>query len=87
MGEAGGAPLLCADRHRRPLLTMMAGAMVELVIGDPAVIATDIGPVIDAAAREALEAHAARMEREGRLPYRCALPLGSVHGTFFAPQA
>jgi hypothetical protein len=36
---------------------------------------------------EALETHAARMEREGRLPYRCALPLGSVHGTVFAPQA
>ena len=32
------------------LLAMLAGAMAELVIGDPAMIATDIGPVIDAAA-------------------------------------
>jgi RHH-type transcriptional regulator, proline utilization regulon repressor / proline dehydrogenase / delta 1-pyrroline-5-carboxylate dehydrogenase len=69
------------------LLAMLAGAMAELVIGDPAMIATDIGPVIDAAAREALETHAARMEREGWLIYRCTLPPGTEHGTFFPPQA
>jgi hypothetical protein len=34
-------------------------------------------PVIDAAAREGLEHHAARREREGRLLYRCA----PQHGT------
>src|SRR6185437_11633360 len=32
-----------ADR----LLTMLTGAMAELAIGDPALLATDIGPVID----------------------------------------
>jgi len=69
------------------LLVMLAGAMDELMIGDPGMIATDVGPVIDAAAREALEAHAARMEREGRLIYRCALSSGTERGTFFAPQA
>jgi RHH-type proline utilization regulon transcriptional repressor/proline dehydrogenase/delta 1-pyrroline-5-carboxylate dehydrogenase len=72
-----------ADR----LLAMLAGAMAELAIGDPALIATDVGPDIDAAAKEALEHHAARMEREGRLIYRCALPPGTEHGTYFAPQA
>jgi RHH-type transcriptional regulator, proline utilization regulon repressor / proline dehydrogenase / delta 1-pyrroline-5-carboxylate dehydrogenase len=72
-----------ADR----LLAMLAGAMAELVIGDPALIATDVGPVIDAAAKEALEHHAARMEAEGRLIYRCTLPSGTEHGTYFAPQA
>jgi RHH-type proline utilization regulon transcriptional repressor/proline dehydrogenase/delta 1-pyrroline-5-carboxylate dehydrogenase len=72
-----------ADR----LLAMLAGAMAELVIGDPALIATDVGPVIDAAAQEALEQHAARMEHESRLIYRCALPPGTEHGTYFAPQA
>jgi RHH-type transcriptional regulator, proline utilization regulon repressor / proline dehydrogenase / delta 1-pyrroline-5-carboxylate dehydrogenase len=68
-------------------LAMLAGAMAELKIGDPALIATDIGPVIDAAAQEALERHAARMAREARLIYRCALPPGTEHGTYFAPQA
>ena len=50
-------------------------------------IATDVGPVIDAAAKEALGTHAARMEREGRLIYRCALPSGTEYGIFFPPQA
>jgi RHH-type transcriptional regulator, proline utilization regulon repressor / proline dehydrogenase / delta 1-pyrroline-5-carboxylate dehydrogenase len=69
------------------LLAMLAGAMAELAIGDPALIATDVGPVIDAAAKAALEHHAARMEREGRLIYRCTLPSGTEHGIYFAPQA
>ena len=72
-----------ADR----LLAMLRGAMTELVVGDPALIATDVGPIIDAAAREALEQHARRMMREGRLLYQCSLPAGTEHGTFFAPRA
>ena len=72
-----------ADR----LLPMLAGAMAELRIGDPALLATDVGPVIDEPARQALERHAARMAREGRLLYQCPLPAGTEHGTFFAPRA
>jgi RHH-type transcriptional regulator, proline utilization regulon repressor / proline dehydrogenase / delta 1-pyrroline-5-carboxylate dehydrogenase len=72
-----------ADR----LLAMLTGAMAELTIGDPALLATDVGPVIDEAAREPLERHAARMAREGRLLYQCALPPETGHGTFFAPRA
>jgi RHH-type transcriptional regulator, proline utilization regulon repressor / proline dehydrogenase / delta 1-pyrroline-5-carboxylate dehydrogenase len=58
-----------------------AGPAAKLVIGDPAMIATDIAPVIDAAAREGLEHHAARIEREGRPLYRCAPPPGIQLGT------
>ncbi|MGH7046161.1 MAG: bifunctional proline dehydrogenase/L-glutamate gamma-semialdehyde dehydrogenase PutA [Stellaceae bacterium] len=72
-----------ADR----LLAMLAGAMAELAIGDPALLATDIGPVIDAAARDMLETHAARMMREGRLIHQCSVPPEHEHGTFFAPRA
>jgi RHH-type transcriptional regulator, proline utilization regulon repressor / proline dehydrogenase / delta 1-pyrroline-5-carboxylate dehydrogenase len=72
-----------ADR----LLAMLAGAMAELRIGDPGLIDTDIGPVIDQPAREALEHHAARMTREGHLLFECPLPPDCVHGTFFAPRA
>jgi RHH-type proline utilization regulon transcriptional repressor/proline dehydrogenase/delta 1-pyrroline-5-carboxylate dehydrogenase len=71
-----------ADR----LLAMLMGAMTELVVGDPALLATDVGPIIDAPAREALEHHAQRMAREGSLLYRCSLPAGTEHGTFFAPR-
>ena len=69
------------------ILAMLAGAMAELRIGDPALIATDIGPVIDDEARQTLEGHAERMTREGRLLYACRLPPGTEHGSFFAPRA
>src|SRR5580704_17718934 len=72
-----------ADR----LLLMLTGAMAELAIGDPALIGTDIGAVIDEEARQALTRHAARMASEGRLLYECELPSGTEHGTFFAPRA
>jgi RHH-type proline utilization regulon transcriptional repressor/proline dehydrogenase/delta 1-pyrroline-5-carboxylate dehydrogenase len=68
------------------LLPLLAGAMAELTIGDPALLATDVGPVIDADARTALDRHAERMNREGRLLYQCPLPPDTGHGTFFAPR-
>ncbi|MBV9696657.1 MAG: bifunctional proline dehydrogenase/L-glutamate gamma-semialdehyde dehydrogenase PutA, partial [Gammaproteobacteria bacterium] len=71
-----------ADR----ITEMLVGAMRTLVIGDPADAATDVGPVISAAARERLERHAARMRREARLVYACELPPGLEHGHFFPPQ-
>jgi len=67
---------------------MLAGAMAELSVGDPFARQTDIGPVIDAAARDALTAHAARMAREGRLIGAAPLdPALAEKGTFIAPQA
>ena len=66
---------------------MLAGAMAELAIGDPALLATDVGPVIDHDAKTSLEAHARRMAREAKLIYECALPTECAHGTFFAPRA
>jgi RHH-type proline utilization regulon transcriptional repressor/proline dehydrogenase/delta 1-pyrroline-5-carboxylate dehydrogenase len=69
------------------ILAMLAGAMAELQIGDPALLATDIGPVIDEEALQALERHVARMAREGRLIHQCRLPPGTGHGSFFAPRA
>jgi RHH-type proline utilization regulon transcriptional repressor/proline dehydrogenase/delta 1-pyrroline-5-carboxylate dehydrogenase len=69
------------------VLDMLEGAMRELTIGDPGLLSTDVGPVIDEAAREALAAHAARMSREGRLIAELPLPPGSAHGVFFAPRA
>jgi RHH-type transcriptional regulator, proline utilization regulon repressor / proline dehydrogenase / delta 1-pyrroline-5-carboxylate dehydrogenase len=69
------------------MLAMLDGAMRELAIGDPGLIATDIGPLIDEAARDALLAHAARMGREGRLLTELLLPEDTRHGCFFAPRA
>jgi RHH-type transcriptional regulator, proline utilization regulon repressor / proline dehydrogenase / delta 1-pyrroline-5-carboxylate dehydrogenase len=72
-----------ADRTLR----LLTGFMKELVIGDPALLTTDVGPVIDREALEVLEEHAARMEREGRIIARCRLPATAAQGYFFAPLA
>ena len=77
--------LVQADAAER-VLGLLAGAMAELRIGDPDDLATDVGPVIDAAAVATLAAHVERLEREARLVYRCTLPAACAHGSFFAPQ-
>jgi RHH-type proline utilization regulon transcriptional repressor/proline dehydrogenase/delta 1-pyrroline-5-carboxylate dehydrogenase len=80
--------VLCLQDDIAPrVLEMLAGAMLELEIGDPGLLATDVGPVIDEAARQRLERHAARMMREGRLIQRVPLRAELSRGCFFAPQA
>jgi RHH-type proline utilization regulon transcriptional repressor/proline dehydrogenase/delta 1-pyrroline-5-carboxylate dehydrogenase len=71
-----------ADR----VLTLLAGAMDELVVGDPRKLGTDVGPVIDEEALAVLQAHAARMDKEGKQVARARLPDHLV-GHFFAPRA
>jgi RHH-type proline utilization regulon transcriptional repressor/proline dehydrogenase/delta 1-pyrroline-5-carboxylate dehydrogenase len=68
-------------------LRRLAGAMDLLRVGDPALLATDIGPVIDGAARNMLEAHAERMLGLARWSHRVGLAEGCGHGHFFAPMA
>ncbi len=79
--------LFIQDDVAPKFIDMLAGAMAELVIGDPALLATDVGPVIDADAKTNLEAHAKRMAREGRLIYECKLGPECANGTFFGPCA
>jgi len=63
---------------------MLTGAMDELVVGDPARIETDVGPVIDEAARSRLEQHLA--SGVGHPLHRARLAPGCEHGCFVAPQ-
>jgi RHH-type proline utilization regulon transcriptional repressor/proline dehydrogenase/delta 1-pyrroline-5-carboxylate dehydrogenase len=67
--------------------TMLAGAMGELAVGDPGLLSTDIGPVIDDDARRILVEHAARMDREAKLIRAIEPGAGCAHGTFFGPRA
>jgi RHH-type proline utilization regulon transcriptional repressor/proline dehydrogenase/delta 1-pyrroline-5-carboxylate dehydrogenase len=69
------------------VMGMMAGAMAELTVGDPGLLSTDVGPVIDAEALATLGAHAERMEKEARLIGRTLLGPNTEHGNFFAPRA
>ena len=76
--------LLCLHEDvAQPILTMLQGAMDELVIGDPADPATDIGPVIDAEAKGRIEAHVERWR--ARVIHRLPLPPLTGRGTFVAP--
>src|SRR3546814_7806169 len=66
---------------------MLAGGMQELRVGDPGLLATDVGPIIDDEALQALEEHASRMARQGRPIAEAPLGADTEHGSFFAPQA
>jgi RHH-type transcriptional regulator, proline utilization regulon repressor / proline dehydrogenase / delta 1-pyrroline-5-carboxylate dehydrogenase len=67
------------------LIHMLCGAMAELALGDPALLSTDVGPVIDQAAKETLQAHFDRMKAEAKLLYQVKLPEGIDDTNFFAP--
>jgi RHH-type proline utilization regulon transcriptional repressor/proline dehydrogenase/delta 1-pyrroline-5-carboxylate dehydrogenase len=64
---------------------MMVGAVEALEVGDPMDYAVDVGPVIDEAAQEALEAHKARMSREAKLLIDLRLPFDCRAGTYVTP--
>lgn len=80
--------LFVQDDIADKLLAMLAGAATELTIGDPALLSTDIGPVIDDEARKMLEDHAVRMGRDGKLLFQVPLNKDVARlGSFFAPRA
>ena len=64
---------------------MLVGAVEELDIGDPMDFATDIGPVIDGAAQDALDAHKIRLQATGRQLIDRALPEDCRVGTYVTP--
>lgn len=73
-----------ADR----VIELLKGRMEELVIGDPSLHKTDVGPVIDKAAQKTLQAHQERMRKETHVIYECSLRKDiSEKGTFVAPSA
>ncbi|NND45509.1 MAG: aldehyde dehydrogenase family protein, partial [Xanthomonadales bacterium] len=78
--------LFVQDDIADKVVEMLAGAMQELQLGNPAWLATDVGPVIDAEALATLKAHAERMEKDGRLIARAPVPEG-LDGHYFAPVA
>jgi RHH-type proline utilization regulon transcriptional repressor/proline dehydrogenase/delta 1-pyrroline-5-carboxylate dehydrogenase len=56
-----------------------------LRVGNSALLATDIGPVIDADAQAMLATHVARMRATGADVFQLPLPAECSHGTYFAP--
>jgi RHH-type proline utilization regulon transcriptional repressor/proline dehydrogenase/delta 1-pyrroline-5-carboxylate dehydrogenase len=68
------------------LIEMLAGAMAELVVGDAADLATDVGPVIDSQAHADLTRQLQRLQREAKLLARSPLPARHA-ATHIAPVA
>jgi RHH-type proline utilization regulon transcriptional repressor/proline dehydrogenase/delta 1-pyrroline-5-carboxylate dehydrogenase len=79
--------LFVQDDVADKMLKIILGAMDELKIGDPMRLDTDVGPVIDEAARDMLQRHAERMRREAKLLRRLEVPPELSNGMFFAPHA
>ena len=67
------------------LIEALCGAMDELVLGDPALLATDIGPLIDAQALAGLEMHARRLGAAGQVLHRGRPVRNGLTGSYFAP--
>jgi len=67
------------------MIDMLVGAVEALEIGDPLDYATDVGPVIDADAKEKLEAHKLRMRKQGKELVDLPLPDACEPGTYVSP--
>jgi RHH-type proline utilization regulon transcriptional repressor/proline dehydrogenase/delta 1-pyrroline-5-carboxylate dehydrogenase len=67
------------------VLEMIRGAFEALVIGDPASLATEVGPVIAAEAKATLDKHVAAMKKAGHPLWRRELPRSCKGGSFVAP--
>lgn len=55
-------------------LNMLYGAMDELKVGDPWLVNTDVGPVIDREARDMIQTYCEQMDASGRLLKRVEVP-------------
>ena len=77
--------LYVQDEIAPAVLKMLRGAMQTLRLGDPADPATDVGPVIDAAAAAQLRAYIAQLRSRGAPLAEAGLPPET--GNFVAPIA
>ncbi|MDB5561265.1 MAG: putA [Hyphomicrobiales bacterium] len=66
-------------------LAMLKGGLAELRLGNPDRLATDVGPVITAEARETILAHIEKMRAAGCPVTQLPLPLEAELGTFVPP--
>jgi len=74
----------CADRT----LAMLRGAMQQLRVGDPTLLATDVGPVIDEEARQGITRYIDQRRADGHAVHQVAAQGESgaaARGTFVPP--
>ena len=63
------------------VIDMVEGAARELVLGDPSLLSTDVGPVIDDEAAQGIRQHLQRLGQQGRVRLG-----GHSEGRFMAPH-
>ena len=70
------------------IIEVLSGAMQELRLGNPTDLSTDVGPVIDMAAREELQSHIDELKAAGKFIAETPMPEGlEGHGSFLSPVA
>ena len=67
------------------MIKMIAGAMEALKVGDPSNLATDVGPVIDEAAKKVLDEHIEWLEKNAKKICRLEPPKEAANGYFVPP--
>jgi Delta 1-pyrroline-5-carboxylate dehydrogenase len=81
--------ILCVQEDNVDVVrTMLQGAMKQLRVGNPALLATDIGPVIDLEAQQNIEKHIEKMRSKGYPVHQIMFNADSnalSTGTFVAP--
>jgi RHH-type proline utilization regulon transcriptional repressor/proline dehydrogenase/delta 1-pyrroline-5-carboxylate dehydrogenase len=77
--------LLLQEEIAPRVLELLAGYMDELRVGNPALLSTDVGPVIDRDALAMLEAHAAQITPKSLWHHRARISEDAAGGRFFAP--
>jgi len=78
--------LYVQDEIADKVIGLLRGALQELRVGDPRLISTDVGPIIDADALKSLTAHLESLRGCGRLIGQAPLPEG-LAGWYIAPAA
>lgn len=66
---------------------LLVGAMKELVIGDPALLKTDVGPVIDKEALSNLQKHVDTMKEKFHVLFQCESNDETKNGHYMLPTA
>ena len=70
-----------ADR----VIELLSAHMDELVVGNPAQLASDVGPLIDKLALEGLQKHLQKISQQGKLIKQCKLSDDLQSGYYLAP--
>lgn len=78
--------LFVQDDMADELLKLLCGAAQELVVGNPAHIETDVGPIIDEKAKKALVEHRKLLQKKAKLLFEYNLPPVCRNGHFYPPS-